>query len=155
MGVGGIREAGLHCARTWICSWVHWSRFTDFTLDICTPRFLWIPAHRMQINTPMFQEAHRGPMKMETGQSSTNYENVPAHLCYWDYQATFLLKSNERDFTAITFILTLFIPMDQCLIFSLNGLQSCAVTTSLIPEQFDHSSPKPTSRHSEPLPSHP
>lgn len=52
------------CVRTWICSWVHWSRFTDFTLDMCTPRFLWIPAHRIQMNTPMFQEAHRGPVKV-------------------------------------------------------------------------------------------
>lgn len=103
----------------------------------------------------MFQEAHRGPVKTKTGQSSTNYENVPGHLCYLDYQATFLLKPNERDFTAITFIiiLTLFIPMDQRLIFSLNSSRDvtelCGVTT-LTPEQFDHSNPKPTSRRSAP-----
>lgn len=48
---------------TWIWSEVHWSRLTDFTLDMCTPRFLWIPAHRMQINTPRFQDAHLGPDK--------------------------------------------------------------------------------------------
>lgn len=47
---------------TWICSVVHWSRLTDFTLDMCTPRFLWMPAHRMQINTPRFQDAHLGPV---------------------------------------------------------------------------------------------
>lgn len=46
---------------TWICSGVHWSRLTDLTRDMCTPRFRWIPAHLMQINTPRFQEAHRGP----------------------------------------------------------------------------------------------
>lgn len=51
---------------TWICSEVHWSRLTDFTLDMCTPRFLWMPAHRMQINTPRFQDAHLGPEKGRT-----------------------------------------------------------------------------------------
>lgn len=46
---------------TWICSEVHWSRLTDLTLDMWTPKFLWMPAHRMQIKTPRFQEAHLGP----------------------------------------------------------------------------------------------
>ena len=30
-----------------------------------TPRFLWIPAHRIQMNTPRCQEAHRGPGRRE------------------------------------------------------------------------------------------
>lgn len=30
---------------------------------MCTPRFLWMPAHRMQIKTPRFQDAHLGPDK--------------------------------------------------------------------------------------------
>lgn len=50
---------------TWICSGVHWSRLTDLTRDMCTPRFRWIPAHLIQINTPRFQEAHRGPVQRE------------------------------------------------------------------------------------------
>ena len=48
----------LHTA---ICSGVHESRLTDFTFEICTPRFLWIPAHRMHKNIPKFQDAHLGP----------------------------------------------------------------------------------------------
>ena len=44
---------------TWI--WVHESKFTDLTLDIWTPRFLCIPAQRIQRNTPKFQVAQRGP----------------------------------------------------------------------------------------------
>lgn len=36
---------------------------------MCTPRFLWIPAHRMQMNTPMFQEAHRGPLDWQSAQN--------------------------------------------------------------------------------------
>lgn len=50
-------------AGTWICSGVHWSRLTDLTLDMCTPRFLWMPAHLMQIKTPRFHEAHLGPVR--------------------------------------------------------------------------------------------
>lgn len=46
---------------TSICSGVHESRFTDFTLDICTPKFRCIPAQRMHRKTPRFHEAHRGP----------------------------------------------------------------------------------------------
>ena len=68
-----VYEAPLteqHCSCftcvTCICSCVHWSRLTDFTLDIWTPRFLWIPAQRIQMNTPIFQDAHRGPAKRHT-----------------------------------------------------------------------------------------
>lgn len=43
-----------------ICSAVHESRFTDFTLEICTPRLRWKPAQRIQMKTPIFQLAHRG-----------------------------------------------------------------------------------------------
>lgn len=50
---------------TWICSGVHWSRLTDLTLEMWTPRLRWIPAQRIHMNTPRFQEAHRGP---ETGE---------------------------------------------------------------------------------------
>lgn len=56
-----VLELYLYENSTWICSEVHWSRLTDLTLDMCTPRFLWMPAHLMQINTPRFQEAHLGP----------------------------------------------------------------------------------------------
>lgn len=73
---------------TCICSCVHWSRLTDFTLDIWTPRFLWIPAHRIQMNTPIFQDAHRGPakrLKHFTPSSQpvvalSNWETVPSEL---------------------------------------------------------------------------
>lgn len=43
------------------CSAVHESRLTDFTFDRCTPKFLWIPAHRIHKKIPRFQEAHLGP----------------------------------------------------------------------------------------------
>jgi len=90
-----ISEAPLtehHCSRstrvTCICSCVHWSRLTDFTLDIWTPRFLWIPAQRIQMNTPIFQDAHRGPAKRHkrftpSSQSVvafSNWETVPSEL---------------------------------------------------------------------------
>lgn len=45
------------------CSSVHLSRFTDLTLDICVPRFLWIPEQRIHTKTPKFVEAHRGPSR--------------------------------------------------------------------------------------------
>lgn len=48
---------------TWICSGVHWSRLTDLTLEMCTPRLRWMPAQRIHMNTPRFHEAHRGPEK--------------------------------------------------------------------------------------------
>lgn len=54
------------CVLTWICSGVHWSRLTDLTLEMWTPRLRWIPAQRMHMNTPRFQDAHRGP---ETGET--------------------------------------------------------------------------------------
>ena len=38
------------------------SRFTDFTFDIWTPRFRWIPAQRMQTKMPIFHDAHLGPI---------------------------------------------------------------------------------------------
>ena len=100
----------LGCISTWICSWVHWSRLTDFTLDMCTPRFLWIPAHRMQMNTPMFQEAHRGPVKVRnrTGRYKLKQNSRPK-LKYLDYQ-TFLLQC-ERTVTTITSLLVLSIPL--------------------------------------------
>lgn len=53
------------CVFTWICSGVHWSRLTDLTLEMCTPRLRWIPAQRIHMNTPRFQEAHRGPETVE------------------------------------------------------------------------------------------
>ena len=43
------------------CSGVQVSRFTDFTLEICTPRLRWIPAHLMHKKIPKFHEAHLGP----------------------------------------------------------------------------------------------
>lgn len=49
------------CVYTWICSGVHWSRLTDLTLEMWTPRLRWIPAQRMHMNTPRFHDAHRGP----------------------------------------------------------------------------------------------
>ena len=41
------------------------SRFTDFTLEMCTPRLRWIPAHLMHRNIPKFQDAHLGPERDE------------------------------------------------------------------------------------------
>lgn len=46
---------------TWTCSCVHWSRLTDLTLEMWTPRLRWIPAQRMQTKMPKFQDAHLGP----------------------------------------------------------------------------------------------
>lgn len=80
--------------RTWICSEVHWSRLTDFTLDMCTPRFLWIPAHRMQINTPRFQEAHLGPDKARTTDCYLNIEGcLKKHMNMHDPAGTLSAKS--------------------------------------------------------------
>ena len=55
---------------TAICSGVHESKFIDFTLDICTPKFLCMPAHLIHKNTPMFHDAHLGPTK----DGAMNYE---------------------------------------------------------------------------------
>lgn len=46
------------------CSGVHVSKLTDFTLEMWTPRFLCIPAHRIHKNTPKFHDAQRGPEKI-------------------------------------------------------------------------------------------
>lgn len=62
---------------TWICSGVHWSRLTDLTLEMWTPRLRWIPAQRIHMNTPRFQEAHRGP---ETGETSEEPRHSPSSL---------------------------------------------------------------------------
>jgi len=43
------------------CSPVHESRFTDLTRETWTPRFRWIPAHRMHRKIPRFHDAHLGP----------------------------------------------------------------------------------------------
>lgn len=56
----------LQLRLTSICSGVHESRFTDLTLDICTPKFRCIPAHRMHRKTPRFHDAHRGPREEDT-----------------------------------------------------------------------------------------
>jgi hypothetical protein len=45
------------------CSSVHESKSTDLTLLICVPMPLCIPEHRMQMNIPKFQLAHRGSTK--------------------------------------------------------------------------------------------
>lgn len=50
---------------TCICSDVHWSRLTDFTLEMWTPRLRWMPAQRIHMNTPRFHDAHRGPVEKE------------------------------------------------------------------------------------------
>ena len=42
---------------------VHESKFTDFTLEIWTPKFRWIPAQRIHTKMPIFHEAHLGPWK--------------------------------------------------------------------------------------------
>jgi hypothetical protein len=49
-----------HFSMLAICSSVHESRSTLFTLLMCTPRDRWMPEHRMQTKTPKFQDAHRG-----------------------------------------------------------------------------------------------
>lgn len=43
-----------------ICSSVQESKSTDLTREMCTPKLRCTPEQRMQTNTPMFQEAHRG-----------------------------------------------------------------------------------------------
>ena len=53
-----------HC--TSICSGVQESKLTDLTRDMCTPRLRWIPAQRMHMNTPRFQDAQRGPRMVVT-----------------------------------------------------------------------------------------
>ncbi len=46
---------------------------TDLTREMCTPRFLWIPAQRMHMKTPIFQLAHLGPVnKMECVDNACN-----------------------------------------------------------------------------------
>lgn len=55
------------CCKWPICSGVHASKFTDLTFEMWTPRFRWIPAHRMHRKTPKFHEAHRGPEREERG----------------------------------------------------------------------------------------
>lgn len=49
-----------HLIMLCICSSVQESRSTDFTLETCVPMPRWIPEQRMQMNTPIFQLAHRG-----------------------------------------------------------------------------------------------
>ena len=56
---------------TSICSGVQESKLTDLTRDMCTPRLRWIPAQRMHINTPRFQDAQRGP-RMAVTQTEPN-----------------------------------------------------------------------------------
>src|SRR5262249_24429461 len=51
-----------------ICSAVHWSKLTDLTLEMCTPRLRSMPAHRMQMNTPKFHDVHRGPLASQSAQ---------------------------------------------------------------------------------------
>ena len=45
------------------CSGVHASRLTDLIFDMCAPRPRCTPAHRTHRNTPMFHDAHRGPLE--------------------------------------------------------------------------------------------
>lgn len=52
----------------WTCSGSHVSKLTDLTREMWTPRFLWIPAQRMQRNTPRFQAAHRGCLASQSAQ---------------------------------------------------------------------------------------
>ena len=50
------------------CSGVHVSKLTDLTLEMWTPKFLWIPAQRMQRKMPRFHDAHRGPLASQSTQ---------------------------------------------------------------------------------------
>jgi hypothetical protein len=43
-----------------VCSSVQASRSALFTLEMCVPIPRWIPEHRIHINTPSDQDAHRG-----------------------------------------------------------------------------------------------
>lgn len=52
-----------HLNTLWSCSSVHASRSTDFTRLIWVPIPRWMPEHRMQTKTPMFQLAHLGSGK--------------------------------------------------------------------------------------------
>ena len=44
------------------------SRLTLLTLLMWTPRFLWMPAQRMQRKMPRFQLAQRGPLLSQSTQ---------------------------------------------------------------------------------------
>ncbi len=83
-----------HYLLTAICSAVHWSRLTDFTLLMWTPRFRCIPAQRIQKNTPKFHDAQRGPIhtkkltlyvyfrKIKSNQQSTHlFHHNPRNTC--------------------------------------------------------------------------
>lgn len=61
---------------TCTCSSVQVSSVTDLTFEMCVPSFLWMPPHRMQRNTPIFQEAHLVPSRS----SITNRKHWSAYL---------------------------------------------------------------------------
>lgn len=89
---------------TAICSAVHWSKLTDLTLEMCTPRFRWIPAHRIQMNTPRFHEVHRGPLASQSAQyllsssrssvlnTAWNFSCIRACLSFDDIFSLFVTK---------------------------------------------------------------
>lgn len=70
---------------TWICSGVHWSRLTDFTLEMWTPRLRWMPAQRIHMNTPRFHDAHRGPGMGKKGKRKEKVRcalKMQCSICY-------------------------------------------------------------------------
>lgn len=49
------------CVLTATCSGVHVSKFTDLTLEMCTPKLRCMPAQRIHRKIPIFHDAQRGP----------------------------------------------------------------------------------------------
>ena len=74
------------------CSSVQASRSTDLTLLIWVPILLWTPEQRIQMKTPMFQEAHRG--------SSQSEQRIHQHLAVFQMKG----RLGERSRRPPTFI---------------------------------------------------
>lgn len=83
---------------TSICSGVHESRLTDFTLDIWTPKFRCIPAQRIQRKTPRFHDAHRGPVERRTRRII--HQEV---RFFWPKMQNLWRKTNEDQAFYVTF----------------------------------------------------
>ena len=88
---GREREQQRH---TVICSGVQESRLTLLTLEMWTPRFLWIPAHLMHMNTPRFQDAHRGPESVSTEPPATTASSRLPPLAWQSAQNLFSSSLN-------------------------------------------------------------
>lgn len=57
-----------HNTLTSICSLSQLSKYTDRTLDMCTPRLLCTPEHAIHMKTPIFTDAHCGSLASQSAQ---------------------------------------------------------------------------------------